>query len=344
MTLLHRPAPAAPDAPDRAVLSARSGSGPARAVQLATTISRVAVLVALVVGLTAPGWTVEHQTWVLGAGFLLGLPHGAVDHLIPLRHGWVRRGPVGLAGVVVAYVALAALAYAGLRFAGPVVLPVLLAVSVLHFGYADLETAGADRRPRGLARLLEAAGRGGAVLAGPLLAWPGPTGAALATVGLGVAPSRTTGIVVAVVLLGVALVAAVQSLRRRSPADAVEVVLLVALFVVLPPLAAFGVYFGLWHGLRHTARLVADDPAGAADLVAGRLLRPLGRFVVAAALPSLAALTTVLVLVRLAADRADLVGPVFAALLALTVPHVVVVALWDHQTDRPGQQGRARLT
>ena len=360
MTLLHRNAVVAGAPP--AVLAA---AAPATFAQRAAGVSRAAVLLAVTAAalstLAAPGWLPAHQTRFLAAGFLLGLPHGAVDHLIPLRHRWLRGGPVSLLVVLVGYAALAALAFAGLRLAGPVVLPVLLVVSMLHFGSADLSPANnaagnpargwrastasgapAPASPRTPTTwMLGALARGGPVVAGPLLCWPGPTGAALTAVGLDAAPSTTTSAAVAVALLLVSATYALRAVRQRRLMDAAEVALLVALFTVAPPLAAFGVYFGLWHGLRHTARLLADDPANTADLNVGRLGRPLGRFLTAAALPTAVALATVVVLVHLTVGHADLVGPVFAALLALTVPHVVVVGWWDADEQRTAHHSTA---
>jgi len=294
------------------------------------------VVLTVLLALVAPSWVLTQQMWILAVGFLLGLPHGAIDHLLPLRHHWVRGGPSGLLAVLIGYVALAALAYAGLRLAGPVVLPVLLAVSVLHFGSADLA---ADRtRPAATTswspgNAAEAVARGLPIVAGPLLSWPTLTGSALAGVGLGAIPPPAVTTVIAVVLLVVSAAYVVVALRSRRWTAAAEVVLLLALFTTAPPLAAFGVYFGPWHGLRHTARLIADDSADREDLDRGRLLRPLLRFGAAAALPAGVALVTVVVLVWFAAGHQDFVAPVFSVLLALTVPHVLVVARLDH--DRP---------
>lgn len=343
MTLLHR------STARGTVLRPRPGRvpepGQTDAVQLPAQVRAVSValaLAAVAAGLAAPTWFQAHQVLLLAAGFLVGLPHGAVDHLLPARHAWVRRGVTSMAMVLAGYVALALVAWAGLRLAGAVVLPLLLVVSVLHFGFGDMATtdplgpavplAGPTRS--GVTRWVAAAGRGAPVVAGPMLAWPGPTGSALAVVGLGRSPSGATALLVGLGLLAFSAVAAGLALRAGRTGQALEIGLLVVLFVVLPPLAAFGVYFGGWHGLRHTARLLADDPRSTADLARGRLARPLGRFLRDAAVPSLVALSATVGLAGLAVGRADLAGPVFELLLALTVPHVVVVAWWDQHLDR----------
>ncbi|WP_018334078.1 Brp/Blh family beta-carotene 15,15'-dioxygenase [Actinomycetospora chiangmaiensis] len=131
---------------------------------------------------------------------------------------------------------------------------------------------------------------------------------------------------------------------RRAPAGgrraaAGELALLTALFLVVPPLAAFGLYFGAWHGLRHLARLVALDPANAADLGQRRLARPVGRVLRQAALPTtavLAALGVLLAVPGLAGRAVEgLVPAGLALVLALTVPHMAVVAVMDRR-QRPG--------
>jgi Brp/Blh family beta-carotene 15,15'-monooxygenase len=172
--------------------------------------------------------------------------------------------------------------------------------------------------------------RGGPVVAGPLLVWPEQAGRALAAVQLDFTmPTVWVRLLLAGVVAGCVVASAITSLRTRQRRSAVEVVLLAMLFVALPPLAAFGIYFGAWHGLRHTARLVARDPRNHADLAAGRLLRPLRRFGVSAALPTLVAGVSAAALVVVAGQHTGLTGTVFTVLLALTVPHLVVVAALD---------------
>ncbi len=372
MTLLHRQAlarsaspveRAAPRGRDLLAVVAgavpRTGTGPRTIVQRATRVSRAAALATVVAALVLPSWLVQHQVWVLAAGFLVGLPHGATDHLLPLRHRWVRQDWLGLVVVLIGYVGVAALAFIALRVAGPVALPLLLLLSIAHFGAADLTSdtqgdtmsgctdRGGVRQGRGwrghaaerFGGRVAAIGRGAPVVAGPLLAWPTMTTGVLVDVGLGtsVPPVLLTG--VAVALLCFSVVHIVTSLVRQRWSAAVETVLLLVLFTVAPPLAAFGVYFGLWHALRHTARLIADDPANRADLDAGRMLRPLRRFAVEAAVPSAVALGTVVALVQLAAGHDGLVPPVFCVLLALTVPHVVIVARLDSD-DRDDRADR----
>ena len=302
-------------------------------VRLAARLSVVTAVAAIGVGLAVPSVFGRHQLVVLVVGFLLGLPHGAVDHLVPFWTGWVKRSVITWAVVLLGYVSAAALTWAGLYWAGSVVLPVLLVVSVLHFGAGDLmadrdeQVAGFSSMPVMIAGVLA---RGGPVVAGPLLFWPDQAAQALSTLQLDFSmPSPWARLLLAVVVAGCVLGSAAVGLRTGNRWSALEVVVLAVVFVVLPPLAAFGIYFGAWHALRHTARLVVRDPRNAADLAVDRLFRPVRRFLASAALPTLVAAGSAAALVVTAGRHTDLTGTLFTVLLALTVPHLVVVAALD---------------
>ena len=243
---------------------------------------------------------------------------------------------------------VAVLTWTGLHWAGPVLLPVLLVVSVLHFGAGDLmaeRDEGPEQRAQRsrLALAVAVVARGGPVVVGPLLVWPGQAGDALAAVQLHFTmPAPWVRMLLAGAVAACVLASATASLRTGQRRSALEVVLLATLFAAVPPLAAFGIYFGAWHGLRHTARLIISDPRNHTDLEAGRLLRPLRRFGVAAALPTLVAGGSAAALVVAAGQHTALTGTVFTVLLALTVPHLVVVAALDLAgLRRPRRQSTA---
>ena len=305
-----------------------------RPLRWAARFSAAVVIAAVVVGVLAPSLLVRHQLPVLVVGFLVGLPHGAVDHLVPFWTGWIRRSVASTVAVLLGYVAVAGLTWVGLHWAGSVVLPLLLLVSVLHFGAGDL-MAERDGEPRArqqpaLGLAVAVLARGGPVVAGPLLVWPEQAARALTSVQLTFTmPAPWLRALAALVVAACVVSTALAGLRSGRPGTASEVVLLAALFVAVPPLAAFGIYFGAWHGLRHTARLIVRDPRNHADLAAGRLLRPVRRFGFSAALPTLVAGASAAALVVVAGQHAGLTGTVFTVLLALTVPHLVVVAGLD---------------
>ena len=109
-----------------------------------------------------------------------------------------------------------------------------------------------------------------------------------------------------------------------------DLVLIGALGVFLPPLAAFAVWFGCWHAVRHTGRLLDEEPGCAALVAAGRTGSAVRRFARLAAPPSVAALGVLLALALFATTAPDpevAIAEVLHVLLALTVPHMLVV-LW----------------
>ncbi len=132
-------------------------------------------------------------------------------------------------------------------------------------------------------------------------------------------PSRPVAVATAVAALSTAALAA-----RGDRAAAGDVGLLTGLALVAPPSTAFAAYFGGWHALRHTARvvdaLVADGelPPQASLPVA---VAELGRRSAWAAGVGLAAAAALV-----ARDPGHASDSAFAAVLGLTVPHMTTVA------------------
>jgi Brp/Blh family beta-carotene 15,15'-monooxygenase len=301
-------------------------------------------LVLAVQVLVPGGW--GGLAWIpLVAGLLAGLPHGAVDHLVPgYRLGW-RLPALGL--FALGYAALAALAWLGFHAFPAVALAVFVLVSAWHFGsgetaFADLRAGVPVRR-----RVLPAAVVGAVVLLLPLARGTGTAaGRQLLAALVPGADGRLPGVVPLVVLVVVvpaALGLAGLLLLHGRRLEAGELALLIAVALLVPPLAAFGVYFGCWHALRHTARVLAEDPANAGDLAAGRLARPLGRFARAAALPTAAVLAALAVLWSAAGGWRGLVVTDLPLLAALTLPHVLVVGWLDRVEGRPAQPASRRI-
>jgi len=314
----------------RRVVGPPSVAGPAcRPADVAARLSRGAVAAVLAVQFAVPGgW--GSAAWVpLVVGLLLGLPHGAVDHLVPDAELGPSRRRTAL--VVVAYAGLALVVLAAFRaWPGPA-LALFVVLSAVHFGtgetaFSDLQ---AGRPPQ--VDVLGAAAFGSAAIVLPLLRDPEAVAPVIALV----VPGSTGQLPVAacragvLVVLVVAAAAVAVRVRRRDLVPAGELVLLTVAALLVPMGAFFGAYFGAWHSGRHTARLVAGDPANAADLAAGRLGRPLRRFARTAALPTLAALATVLALWATAGGWEAFVAADLAVLAALTVPHTVVVGWLD---------------
>ena len=328
-----------------------AGSVSLRDVPWLTWAPVLAMLMLFVANVVAPEGLRTLTLPIAIVGALAGLPHGAVDHLLPgwlllgATDGAVRRRRVGVRDVVlllVGYLVSAAAMGALLVLAPSPTLVAFLVVAAAHFGWGEV-TAGADRRGTRLGlnpvSVLHA-GAVGLVTVG-LIVWSKPDDtdpivrAMSATVADLAITSRAAGLGTVVVVV----VAALAALGwRRRWLQAFELVLLTLVFATCPPLAAFGVYFGLWHAVRFTGRLVDavrlhdrlishEDHGGAAAV------RHLTRL---SAAPTAVALVAVGVIISLS-GVVTLQAQV-AVLLAVTFPHAAVVAWLDARRSSSEKQ------
>jgi Brp/Blh family beta-carotene 15,15'-monooxygenase len=329
----------------------------ASTLPIATTWSRrlvgVTVLVTGGQPLGVPTLTATSALIVAGVGFVAGVPHGALDHVMAkkLTHG------TNLLAIAAVYAGSAAGSWALLQFAGPIALVAVVVLSALHFGVGEVEiTRGLTGwRPNrlsaasliiaGSGALLLPVARSGDQLMGVAAALS-PRLAAL----IGAAPLHAALMVTWFAAAALAVTAALCSGHRGV---ALDIVLIGALGLLAPPLVAFAMWFGCWHSLRHTARMLTVEPGCAALLSDGRPRAAISRLTRLAALPSAAALTVIAVMGWVTLGAPDpaattrIVADVLRLLLALTVPHMMVV-LWldraahSHDVTNPrSTSGRA---
>ncbi len=308
--------------------------------------SRWIVVIALAAGATiaalggaglAVSWTQPLVLAVAGAGFVAGMPHGAVDHVL-LSRSVGGRLPV----VVLGYSSLAVVVWVLLRWGGPVPLLAVVALSVVHFGMGELEAHRGDggRAPRPFVAVMTAVAATGALLL-PLAR----SGAEMRGVATALSPGLGAAVgsgEVRAALAGVWLVAAcvtiVSALWAGRTALVLDVLLVGALGALLPPLVAFALWFGGWHALRHAGRLLTVEPVSAALWRSGRTRDAVRRLARTAAVPSIAAVMTLAAIAGFTVTAADLSGAVAEALrvlLALTVPHMLVVLWMDRRLGGP---------
>lgn len=294
----------------------------------ARTASVVLAAAVLALGAAAPDLARAAGPALLALGIAAGVPHGALDAVVP---AWAagrraRRSAVVLTALAYAAAVLAALAlHAALPLATTVA---LLGLAVVHFGQADA----VDERAEGLGVAWRAAGvlaAGAPAVVLPVALWRSDTDPVLAA--LAPALPHLLGPALRTALLAVVVAAVVATASRQvragRPLRAVEAALPAAMFAVVSPYAAFGVWFGGWHSLRHLARLAALAPAA----TSGERVRVLVR---SAALPTAGGLVLLAALVGTGAP----VAAALLGLLALTVPHAVVVARLDRATLRRRRQ------
>jgi Brp/Blh family beta-carotene 15,15'-monooxygenase len=272
----------------------------------------VGVLVlAAVVGLAVPS-AGQAGPALLVLAALLGLPHGAVDHL---ALGWSQgtRGPAPRA-LLVAY-ALGAVLVAAAALAAPVpAVLVLLLLSAGHFAEGEVAF---DQLRGGPGLRLPAAALGTAVVALPLLLRPDQVRGIVAALDPALpgvlAELRLPVLVVTGVLV---LAGLLVGIRARAWLPTAELAIVVGAAALAPALLVFAAWFGAWHAPRHLVRLLDLQPDGSA----GERVR---RLALGAVAPTAAALAG---LGALAATGRGLPAAVLVVLLALTVPHAAVVA------------------
>ena len=280
-----------------------------------TRLSVGLVAAAATAGALAPAAAAAAGPALLVVAGLLGLPHGAVDHL---ALGWVRgRSGAARPGVLLAYAAAAlAAAVAALAAPLPAVL-LLLALSVAHFAEGE---AAFDRLRGGAGLVLPAAALGTAVVALPLVLRP----AAARPLVIALDPALPAVLAGArlPLLVGTALLVTAGltvALRAGQRAAATELAVVAVAAALGPPLVVFAAWFAGWHAPRHLVRLAALEPSGDGRERVRRLAR-------GAALPTAFAAAG---LVGLTLLLGGLPAAVLIVLLALTVPHAAVVARLD---------------
>ncbi|MDO0924941.1 Brp/Blh family beta-carotene 15,15'-dioxygenase [Streptomyces sp. TG1A-8] len=324
----------------------QGGRAAGRPLRWAGRVSVAAVLCVLAVQCVRPALWDDHASTVFAAGLAAGVPHGAVDHLVP---AWCRahaadRGRQAL--LLLAYAGAAAAAFACALWAPAPALCAFLALSALHFGrgetHANALRAGGTRPP---GPALCALAYGAVVTVLPLARHPHAVRGLVAALTPGAPWLLAAPVTAAATALtaAAAVTACALLLRHRRHHDAAELLLLAVLFWTVHPLVAFAAYFAAWHSVRHIARLLLADPANRPALCAGHLGPPLRRFHRRAALPTAVVLAASVAAARLGEPhRHALAAAGVAVLAALTLPHHLVVALLDrHEARGPAPGDRA---
>ncbi|MEH6354740.1 MAG: Brp/Blh family beta-carotene 15,15'-dioxygenase [Marinobacter sp.] len=285
---------------------------------------------ALIAGVMLPALSIEQQFWIvlLPIG-LFGLSHGGADPMILKK--LTATSPTGLFVVLCAYL-MASLAFVALIWLLPVVaLLVFLGLSIWHFGYTDEAFLSSAKNP--LLRWLI----GSMPILGPMVGYPQQTSELFAWL-IKIEPQVVLGLVVwlgpclAVVwLLGFGYLL-LGRLNRPDPRVLVELCLVGAALIALPPLLGFAFYFCAIHSVRHFLsiaehRLLSNQKSLFQAFPARKILpATLGAIAMACVAWGL------IVLIEPSPSLfVDAVRVMFWALAALTLPHAIIVRLWWNQ-------------
>ena len=271
------------------------------------------------------------QIGVLLAGIVVvGFPHGAFDHLVAMPVLAPRLGRLWWVPFGLAYVGLAGLVWLAWTFAPLATLVLFLVGSVVHFGLGDIEDSGVVTRtvPRWAAVLTY----GALPILLPVAFHPLQAAPVLAAIGGVTERAMMTALSYSMWFVPLWCAAFIWVCKRGGPQGARTFIPAVtaAGFVVLPPLLAFGLYFGLVHSPRHLLRLGAwHDPCNPRNAA-----RWAARLVVPASLVCAFGIVGIALATR--GVSTGILVPIFRIIAALTLPHMIVTAwLTDGESREP---------
>lgn len=299
------------------------------------TFSNVCVAVTIVLTLIFSSWfgtnSLNWQVALAVIALAIGIPHGALDHLVTLP----KSKPLVMAIFIAIYVLIATAAMWAILHWNVWGFIAVVIMSATHFGIGDSAFISE------LDRLHHTSGK-------TIPVWAYASAGGLLPVVIPLVNSRSTEALTKVnvhlvnwhygytfeIQIAVALITALSLLvllSRKRFRDALDIALLALLASVAPPLVAFAVYFGCWHAMRHTARLTSLLPKSIAAYKAGKSIKAF----IHAVIPGLPALAGTLIFVLLLAGFAkDNVSDSFlwltlVTIWALTVPHMIVTTKLD---------------
>ena len=299
-------------------------------VRLFSTISVILAIAASLffsdlLGEGSMGW----QVVIAVIALAIGIPHGALDHLVTLP----KSEPKKMALFIAVYVAVAIVAVIGILNFNIVGFIVVLFMSAIHFGIGDAAFINEiDKRSEGTKKLsrwfyIPAAGFTPVFI--PLV--NSASTEALASVNPSLInwhQGLDSQILFTITVFAILAIGVMVFDKRYR--EALDLIVLLLLAHLAPPLIAFAVYFGCWHAMRHTARLTLSLPRCVENIAQGMLRKAFSNAVI----PGLPALIgTFLVAGLLAISGRDFTDEFFWMALvvvwALTVPHMAVTAKLD---------------
>jgi len=299
------------------------------------TFSSAIVAIAIALSIAFSSWlgaeSLNWQVVMAVTALAIGIPHGALDHLVTLP----KAQPFKMAVFVTIYVAIALAAiWAILQWNVWGFIAVVL-MSATHFGIGDSAFISELNHLKGST-------------SSKLPVWAYAPAAGLLPVVIPLVNNRSTEALtkvndslinwhygytseIQIAVAAIATLSAMVLISRKRYRDLLDLTLLAALASVAPPLVAFAVYFGCWHAMRHTARLTSLLPR-CLDAYERNNSR---RAFALAVIPGLPALAGTLIFVALLAGFSqNNVSDTFlwltlVTIWALTVPHMIVTAKLD---------------
>ena len=300
--------------------------------QFSRGAAAIAVLLFAGLQITNIEISIKAQVVVAVIALAIGIPHGAIDHLITIPRD-SRSRFIAFIAIYTLIAIIAALAIAQWNLVG---FQLVVLMSALHFGFGDSAYANESQAAA------EKNGYSNLVLASYAI----PAG--FLPVVLPLTDKRTFDVLQELnpalinwagsftellrnSTLAIAVFSILLLIVTRNYSLAIDLALLLALSFLAPPLVAFAVYFGLWHAIRHTARLVPKLPSAMQKVKSGK---PLAVFFTAV-IPGLYAILGIFIIGIFFVARGttdvsrDFLWVILVIIWALTVPHMVTTAKFD---------------
>lgn len=278
------------------------------------------------IGLISPSVNESLSIWVLLISvFIVGIPHGAIDHIIASELFHNRNG---LTGHLIFYSSyLLVMAVLGLIWylSPPAGMIIFLIISIYHFGQADMEDFISDKQSTLLWNILRGTFIIGLILFSntektfPVIA--DATGIS-SEVFQSVLPPSGTLIISLLLIYFIASIYTVFQKRIKNPtiffADGI---LLAILFLVTGPFIGFAIYFAVWHSSGHIHEMIQffdrrNKPFGLRDFI----MKSLPFTII-----SLLGLAGLYYIQLLFGSGQEFVTLMFILISVLTLPHMVVV-------------------
>lgn len=273
--------------------------------------------------------SMQWQVVIAIVALAIGIPHGALDHLVTLP----KSRPIVMACFIAIYVLVAIVAVVAILNFNVVGFVFVLVMSAVHFGIGDAAFISELDRRRPVAvrlpRAIYAVSAGSIPVLIPLV--NSASTDALAQVN----PSLINwhqgyDQEILTVVITIACISIARLIVRKRIRDAADIGLLLALALLTPPLIAFALYFGCWHAMRHTARLTLSLETSQRAYVAGNTRSAFLRAVI----PGIPALVGTFFIAAILAIRGqefndDFFWMALVVVWALTVPHMAVTAKLD---------------
>ena len=307
-----------------------------RIYALAQRFSRISVAAAIVLFILFKSIGLEVslslQLGIALCALALGIPHGAIDHLVALPPA-PRRRVVLYVALYVLIAIMAGIAIATWNIWG---FRAVILMSALHFGFGDAayfnEFRDAQSRSRysTLSEIIYALPAGLVPLLLPLT----DSHATKALLRINPNLSDWAGTDVTIFrngTIGLAILSILLLLVTSHREQSLDLAMLLLLSLIATPLITFAIYFGGWHAIRHTARLVPKLPRARANIEREDIWGAIR----AAVLPGLYALVGTLLLAAILMTTnsnhfgSSLLWSTLVIVWALTVPHMMTTSKFD---------------